>query len=392
MATSDADTAQPIDDPGEKRASRGTGLLDHLAAMRLGSARRAGSAIAGVFALVRRNFFGSFIATIVLAITALGLNILALAGTIKVASLIIFDWTRALPIGKALGIPLDGATKTDIAWIGAAVILAIYFLAGVASFFSKRAQSALKGRTEYILYDRYLRHPSFDSLLGLDNFRPAAVRAIATYARSVLSLALIFGLSTLCAIIVLILVVMLPTLIAMVLIAILPVLLLYLLTGRRASAATKLIKSMEQNRNDLLRTLTSRRKTPDPGSHEAARADFLNVTKEAARQRMQLRGIQSLPEATLSLVAGAVLAAAIVVLAGMPANDERLIYLLIGFILIRFLFVYLRGTFANVQSIVQNLDDIRFVNNTILSDVVAADTIPLASGGDEESGELDELL
>jgi len=228
--------------------------------------------------------------------------------------------------------------------------------------------------------------------LGLENFRPAAIRAIATYARSVLSLALIFGLSTLCALIVLILAVTLPMLIAIVLIAILPILLLYMLTGRRASFANKLIKSMERNRHELLKSLTNHRKSPGPDDPETLRIEFLDATKDVARKRMKLRGIQSLPEATLAVVAGSVLAAAIVILAGMPVNHDGLIYLLIGFILIRFLFVYLRGTFANVQAIVQNLDDIRFINKTILSDVVAADAMPPAASGDEEPSEFDEIL
>lgn len=392
MATSEADTTQTNGAPGGKRAARATGLIDHLAAMRLGSVRRVSRAVGELLALVRKNFFGSFLATVILAVSALGLNVLALAGTIKVASLIIFDWTRALHIGKALGVSLEGATKTDIAWIGAAIIVAIYLLASIAGFFSKRALSALKGRTEHVLYERYLRHPSFASTLGHENFRPGVVRAIATYARSVHSLAMIFALSTLCTVIILILAVSLPMLIAIVLIAVLPVLVLYLLTGRRASAASKLVKSMEARRHELLRTLTSSRKALAPEAANATTTEFLNVTKTISHENMKLRGIQSVPEATLAIVAGSVLAAAIVILAGMPANHEQLIYLLIGFILIRFLFIYLRGTFANVQTIVQNLDDIRFVNQTILSDVIAENSMPTGSGGEAEPSEPDEML
>jgi len=94
----------------------------------------------------------------------------------------------------------------------------------------------------------------------------------------------------------------------------------------------------------------------------------------------------------LALVAGSVLAAAIIVLAGTPTDSDQLIYLLIGFILIRFLFVYLRGALSQLQSIVQNLDDIRFINQTILSETIKIGAIPIAASSTKDDDDLDEIL
>lgn len=382
MATSDVDAAHSKASSGTKQNSGTTGLLDHLAALRLGSAQRVFTEIGQMFSLIRQNFFGLYFTTTVVSTLARALNVLALAGTIKVAALILFNWKGALEIADQLGISLAGATKTDVAWIGAGIILTIYLLAGIAGYFSKRTQSKLAGRTERVLYERYLQHPAFVDLSALESFRPAAIRAISTYARSAVSMALIPGLATLCALIVLILALSQPMLIAIVLLAIVPLLLLYLLTGRRASVASALLKSSEARRAEFFRTMTpmananKNRKQPTEEEIEHARAEVLRLTADISDQRMRVKSIQSAPEAALALVAGSVLAAAIIVLAGTPTDSNELIYLLIGFILIRFMFVYLKVAFSQLQSIVQNLDDIRFINQTILSDTIAADAVP----------------
>jgi hypothetical protein len=53
--------------------------------------------------------------------------------------------------------------------------------------------------------------------------------------------------------------------------------------------------------------------------------------------------------------------------------------LLIGFILIRFLFLLIRNVLQQAQSIMQNLDQVRFVNETILSPTVSEDALPAST-------------
>jgi len=296
MATGDVEVAGSKTSTSGKKKSGSTGLLDHLAALRLGTVQRFSSEVSRLFALAHKSFFGLFIVTTILSIMARVMNILALAGTIKVAALILFNWQGAREIGVAVGLPLQNATKADIAWIAAAVILSIYLLAGLAGYFSKRTQASLTGHTELVLYKRYLHHPAFHELQRIEDFRPAATRSIATYARSTVSLALIPGLATVCTIILLVLAVSQPMLIAIVLIAILPLLLLYLLTGRRVSVAAGLLKSTEAHRLELIRSITGKkRKQPTPEAVESTRDEIVRLTSEISHQRRRLKVMKSSP-------------------------------------------------------------------------------------------------
>ncbi|MBU2580738.1 MAG: hypothetical protein KJ622_03340 [Alphaproteobacteria bacterium] len=393
MATSDAVPPGVETSPGRgeqtRTAAKDHRLLDHLAAWRVKTAHAFATQIGELIAFVRRNLFYAYLSTCALSVFSLAMNLLALAGTLKIASMVLFDWSKAIKLAAALGISIEGATKVDVAWIGAGIILPIYLTAGIAAFMARRSQVALSGEAERVLYQRCLHHPSLDRLLRSENFRASAQRAITVYANSCLSLALIPGQTTLCAIIVVILAFFQPMLIAIVLVVLLPLLLLYLVTGRRASAANTILKVTDANRKLLFRSIiANKRQETSAEALQSTRDQILQLTDDIARQRSVVRATKSIPEAALSIVTGCVLATAVVVLASTPATSERLIYLLIGFIMIRFMFGYLRGAFAQIQSIVQNLDEIRFINSTILSESVTDGTEILLGRDDDD--ELDD--
>lgn len=392
MATSNA--APPGFDPSTTSPNRALPgdaprFIDHLAAWRPSAAHDAASQVRNLFTFARQNLLGLYLASAILPIIAQILNILALAGTIKIAAMILFRWEQAIKIAAALGISLEGATRSDIAWIGSGVILTIYAMAGIAGFISRRTQVAMTGRAERILYERYLHHPALDTLLKSERLRNAVPRAITIYSKSCLSLALVPGLAALSALLALILALFQPLFIVGLLIALLPLLVLYLLAGRRASAADAILKAAQTERKLLFRTLRASR---SPEARETTSAQILALTDKMAILQRKVKAISSIPEASLAFAAGLALATAMIILTSAPTNPDHLIYLLIGFIMIRFMFVYLKGVFGQIQKIVQNLDEIRFMHRTILSETISEEAIPPPSQNDESGDDLDEIL
>lgn len=389
MAMGDANTQSDRTAPAPE-TSRMTRLWDHLIALRVNTVKGALGEIARIVRFAWSSLFNQFLATVVLGVMAQTLSIMALAGTIKIAAIVLFDWTRALRIGHFFGLDVDGFTKSEVVWVCAGVIFLLYLMAGTVNFVSKRSQAALQDRAEYVLYDRFLSHPSLEQLLQVANIQLVASRSIVAYAKSCFHLARAITLSAMCLVIIVVLGLFLPLMIVIVLVAVLPILLLYTLSGRRASVATKGVRSIETRRSETLKQLTPRRNSKSV-DRAGLREEFLRLTNDLARERMGLKAAQSVPEVALSVVAGTVLAAAILIFSGMQTDPERLIYLLIGFILVRFLFNYLRNGLNNVQALIQNLDGIRYVNRTILSDVISGNAAPPVLTPEAQSDDLNDI-
>lgn len=358
--------------------TRAENIFNHLASLRFETVTSVAAQVAKLARTLIENIPGPFIAVLIFCSLSPALNILALAGTIKTAALLLFDWTRALELGTYLGFSMDGVTKTDITWIACAVIIALYLAAGTAVYFKKRSKANLRGHAEVLVYDRFLNHNQLDRLLQLPDILKLATKSSAAYSRSSTNLAEGLSLMILCTVILIVLSIYLPYLIALVLIILLPIQLYFLLTGRRAGFSSKKINDMEARRRELLNQLVAQNleKTAEPTPRAKLQSEYLQLTREVTRRRTAQMGATATPDVILSAVTGLVLAGAMVFLSGLETDQDSLIYLLIGFILIRFLFLFLRNVLMQAQSVMQNLDQIRFVNETILSSTISEDALP----------------
>lgn len=362
--------------------SRNGNVFKHLPPLRFAAAKRIGQQVSKLARSLLANIPKPFFAVLTLGALSRALNILALAGTIKIASMVMFDWTRAIGIGKSLGLSMDGVTKDDIAWTGGAIMVVLYLLAGITAYAYKRSKADLRGQTEVLLYDRFLNHPQLPRLLNFPNIQQVVGKSISAYARCSNNLAEGLSLTILCTIILIVLSLHLPMMIALVLLILLPVQLFYLLAGRKIGVRANKINEIEARRRELLKQLTSPQKlTAEEPTPAQLRREYLQLTKDATSRRTAQMGAQASPDIALSAVAGVVLAGAMIFLSGLETDAESLIYLLIGFILIRFLFLFIRNVLQQAQSIMQNLDQVRFVNETILSPTVNEDALPASMAG-----------
>lgn len=350
--------------------SSATRLWDHFAALRFRSVKRVGDVLARLVRYVSKNLAGTFSTAVFLGIVARGMNLAALAGTIKIAAVVLFHWTQAQQIADALGFSGDSLTHESVALIGGAAILILYICAGLAGYGLKLIKNSLRARCEYQLVESFFAQPQFPGMIANDAIRTNALRSIAAYARSGVNLSEAISYAVLCAGILLLLGLIMPMLIVFALAALLPLQLFYLLAGRRANAANEAIKNLDRDRVDVFKMMapTKNKKKPPITVEQLAslRGDYLKLTAEASQKRQAMLKGQFAPDLAFSAVAGLVLAAAIIFLSSMETTTEHLIYLLIGFLLIRFLFVFIRNVLSNSQAIIQDLDQIRFVHETVL--------------------------
>lgn len=350
--------------------SSATRLWDHFAALRFKSVKRVAEAIGRLLSYVSSNLGGKFTIAVFLGILARGMNLAALAGTIKIAAVVLFHWTQAQHIADALGFSGDSLTQSSVALIGGAAILVLYILAGLAGYGLKLIKTSLRARCEYLLLESFFGQPQFPRMIANDAIRANALRSIGAYARSTVNLSEAISYAVLCAGILLLLSLIMPMLIVFALAALIPLQLFYLLAGRRANVANEAIKDIDRDRSDVFKMMGPKKnKKKPPVTVEqlvTLRSDYLRLTAEASSKRQTMLKGQFAPDLAFSAVAGLVLATAIVFLSSMETTTEHLIYLLIGFLLIRFLFVFIRNVLSNSQAIIQDLDQLRFVHETVL--------------------------
>lgn len=350
-----------------------TGLWDHLSALSVNSVTNATETLRRFIHYVTRNLTVEFVTVVLLGVIARGLNLAALAGTIKIAAIVFFQWEQAVGIANALGFAGQDLTKSDVAWFGGGLIVVLYVSAGLAGHVQRLVRNKMRTNGEYALLSSFFSQPRLAEFIAKRQTRLNALRSIGAYARASVAFAEAISYTALCGMILLLLSFILPMLIIFALAALLPLQAIYLLAGRRAHVASKSIADLERERSEIFKQMLpkkAKRKRPATLVTEeqltALSQDYLRITDEVSGKRQTMLKGQSSPDLVFSVVSGTVLAAAIIVLSSMETSTEHLIYLLIGFLLIRFLFIFIRSVLSNTQSIIQDLDQIRFVHKTVL--------------------------
>ncbi|MEQ8824635.1 MAG: hypothetical protein RIC14_09700 [Filomicrobium sp.] len=370
-----------------------TGLWDHLSALNPNSIKKALSTLRRFVHYVCHKLTFDFTLVVLLGLIARGLNLAALAGTIKIAAVVFFQWEQAKGIANALGFDGSSLTKPDVAWIGGGLIVLLYVSAGLAGYFQKLLKYKMRINGEHALLSSFFEQPRVTEFIAERDTRASAMRSIGAYARASVNLAEAISYTAMCGLILALLSLVLPMLIIFALAALLPLQAVYLVAGRRAHVASKTISNLEKERSEVFKQMLpkrAKRKQPaTPITKEQLTAltqDYLRLTGKVSDKRQTMLKGQSSPDLVFAVVSGAVLATAIVVLSSMETTTERLIYLLIGFLLIRFLFIFIRSVLSNSQSIIQDLDQIRFVHDTVLD---GRDPVPSATATSSEP--LDDL-
>ena len=99
--------------------------------------------------------------------------------------------------------------------------------------------------------------------------------------------------------------------------------------------------------------------------HARPREQALDEMRAYISKKSRIESARSTPEFIATLITGATLALILFFLFAVEPQPQNIIYLLIGFILVRFLFDFVQRSMDNFQVIMQNFESIRLVNEII---------------------------
>ena len=99
--------------------------------------------------------------------------------------------------------------------------------------------------------------------------------------------------------------------------------------------------------------------------HARPREQALDEMRAYISKKSRTESARSTPEFIATLITGAALALILFFLFAVEPQPQNIIYLLIGFILVRFLFDFVQRSMDNFQVIMQNFESIRLVNEII---------------------------
>ncbi len=332
--------------------------------MRMTAALRIADQLWMMHHFLLRNLPRSYLAYLSMSALSRGLNILALAGTLKVAAVILLDWTKAIQIGEKVGLSLQGMTKSNFAIVCAAIIMALYALYAIALRSREKLKAEFSGRVELEVVRTLLSDEIFPHLAVADKFRSEISKGVKAYQLSAAHLADATACAILSLLIIVVLGIYLPVLVAFFAVLILPILLFYLLAGRRMSFVRKELDEL-QGKQPLEKSITSKQVGPDGTLDALCRAEVLAGMQGSIAKKMQLQSGRSAPEFVTTLAVGAALAVTLFSLSNIEVQPANLVFLLIGFILVRFLFGFVRVFMANFQGVMQNLEGVCFVNEMV---------------------------
>ena len=256
--------------------------------------------------------------------------------------------------------------------------MALYTLYAITIRMRETLRCDFAGQCEFEIL-RVLLSDEVCQRISADNKLRSKIQSTArTYQQSTVRFANAVSFALLSIFITLVLGLYLPGLLAFFAILLLPILLIYLLTGRRMALAEQELDKLK-GAQPLEKLIMLEPVGLGSERHARPREQALDEMRAYISKKSRIESARSAPEFIATLITGAALALTLLFLSAVESQPQNIIYLLIGFILVRVLFDFVQKSMANFQVIMQNFESIRVVNKMIF-------------GGRKRGHSLDDLI